>query len=134
MKKSILVFTAFILTGCASITDAPKNIVGFSTRDMEAARSQATTADFQADFTGVFDTVLDVAKDNNYYVFSQDEIRGLIVLMNIPGFVDTTEVGVFISSLKGGAFRVEISSRSSPTKEAVAKAVLGKLEEKFKKI
>jgi hypothetical protein len=134
MKKTILVFTAFVLTGCATIADAPKNIVGFSTRDMEAARVKATTADFQADFTGVFDTVLALAKENNYYVFTQDEVRGLIVLMNIPGFVDTTEVGVFITPLKGGAFRVEVSSRSSPAKEAVAKAILGKLEEKFKKI
>jgi len=134
MKKSMLVlFSACLLTGCATVADVPKSIIGSSTKDIEAARVKATTADIQADFTGVFDTVLDVAKENKYYVFSQDEVRGLIVLMNIPGCVDTTEVGVFISHLKGGTFRVEISSRSSPAKEAVAKLILGKLEEKFKK-
>jgi uncharacterized protein YceK len=134
MKKTILVFAVFVLTGCATIADTPKNVIGFSTRDMEVALVKATTEDFQADFTGLFDTVLDVAKENKYYIFTQDEVRGLIVLMNIPGFVDTTEVGVFITPLKVGAFMVEVSSRSSPAKEAVAKVILGKLEDKFKKI
>jgi hypothetical protein len=134
MKKSILLLVACALSGCATVTDAPKNIVGISTRGIEAARVEASSGDFQADFTGLYDAVLAVAKENNYYIFSQDEVRGLIVFMNVPGFVDTTEVGIFISPLKSGEFRVEVSSRSAPAKEAVASVIFEKLADRYKKV
>ena len=125
---------AFAFSGCATIAETPKNIIGISTKGIENARVDATREDFRGDFTGIYDAVLGVAKDNKFHVFSQDEIRGLIVLMNVPGFVDTTEVGVFISPLKSGEFRVEVSSRSVPAKEAVSKIIFEKLERKYFKI
>jgi hypothetical protein len=134
MKKPILLFVVFIFSGCATIVEAPKSVIGISTMDVEKVRASAATGIFQGDFTGIYDAVLAVAKENNYYVFSQDEVRGVIVLMNIPSYVDTTEVGIFISPVKSNEFKVEVSSRSSPAREDVAKVILGKLEETFKKI
>ena len=134
MKRSILLFVVFIFSGCATIAEAPKSVIGISTRDVDKVRASAATGVFQGDFTNIYDAVLAVAKESSFYVFSQDEVRGVIVLMNIPGYVDTTEVGVFISPLKSGEFKVEVSSRSSPAREDVAKIILGKLEEKYKKI
>jgi hypothetical protein len=55
--------------------------------------------------------------------------------MNIPGVVDTTEVGVFLTRLPKGqeGVRVELTSRSSPAKKTVAKLLFPELSEKFKK-
>jgi hypothetical protein len=134
MKELILLSVVFIFSGCATFLEGPKSVIGISTRDVEGVRKNAATEDFQGDFTGIYDAVLAIAKEKNFFVFSQDEVRGVIVLMNIPGYVNTTEVGIFISPLKSGEFRVEISSRSSPVKEDVSAVIFGKLEEKFKKI
>jgi hypothetical protein len=134
MKKSILFLVVCALSGCATVAEAPKNIIGISTKGIETARVDASFGDFQADFTGLYDAILAIADKNSYYIFSQDEVRGLIVLMNVPGFVDTTEVGIFISPRKSGEFRVEVSSKSAPAKEAVASVIFEKLADKYKKI
>ena len=134
MKKMLIISSVFLLAGCASLVDAPKNIMGISTRDLDEARVHAAAQDLHADLADVFSAVVDIAKERKYYIFSKDESRGLIVLMNIPGCVDTTEVGVYLSSLEGGDVRVEVASRSTPAQVAVAEHVLADLEVKFKKV
>ena len=64
----------------------------------------------------------------------KDEVRSFMVVMNIPGCVDTTEVGVFFTDLpRQQGVKVELSSRSSPAKKAVAKVLFSELNDRFKK-
>ena len=123
------------LTGCASLWDAPQNVLGFSRRDMDAARGSAASAVYHADFLDVYEAILDIATKSKYHVFLKDEVRGFIVLMDVPGMVDTTEVGVYVTSLAGGGrVRVEVSSRSTPAKRVVAERILNALAESFQAI
>ncbi|MBF0122297.1 MAG: hypothetical protein HQL21_02670 [Candidatus Omnitrophica bacterium] len=134
MKKLIVIFSFVFCSGCATLWDAPKNIVGFSTKDMEDARSESLYQSYQGDFLGIFQAIIEIANENKYYVFSQDEVRGMAIIMNIPGAVDTTEVGVFLTSLDTGNVKVELSSRSAPAKKTVAQVLFLDLGKKFKKI
>ena len=135
MKKYFLVVLIVTsLAGCASSKDFPKVLLGTSTRDLESARSNSIYQDYPYSKAACFDAILRIVNKNKYYVFIQDPARGLIVLMSIPDFVDTTEVGVFITELpKDQGVRVEFSSQSTPAKRAVAKFLFGELSDFFNK-
>ena len=135
MKKIIVMSSLIFCSGCTTLCDAPKNIIGFSTKDIEVARAESLYQSYQGEFSDVFNAVIDIAKENKYYIFTKDEIRGMIILMDIPGAVDTTEVGVFVTSLEGKkGVKVELSSRSTPAKRTVAQGLFLNLGKKFSKI
>ena len=107
--------------------------MGTSTKDLEAGKVDSIYQVYPCAVEACFQAVIDVARDSKYYVFMKDEVRGLVVLMNIPGFVDTTEVGVFFTELpKQQGVKIELSSRSSPAKKAVAKVLFSELSGRFK--
>ena len=115
-------------SGCASLWDAPKNILGYSTREMEEARATSSYLVYQTDLKSAFDAVADIVTDKSLYVHIKDELRGMIVVMNVPGVVDTTEVGIFFTAQENGV-KVEVSSRSTPAKKAVALMLFSALPE-----
>lgn len=135
MKKYLtVVLIAVSFFGCASLKDFPKVVLGTSTRELEAARSNSIYQDYPYKKAACFDALLRIISKNKYHVFIQDPARGLIVVMNIPNYVDTTRVGIFINELpQGEGVRVEFSSRSTPAKRAVAKLLFGELSDFFKK-
>jgi hypothetical protein len=133
MNRTIILFLLVFSSGCASLWDSPKNIVGVSVRDLQEMRVESLYQAYPAEYSDVFSAVLDVAKDEKYHVFSKSQDRGLIVLMNIPGCVDTTEVGVFLTRLGDREIKVELSSRSTPAKRAVAQRLFIDLEKRFPK-
>ncbi len=135
MKKILPIIAVMIsLSGCSVLQDAPANIAGGSVRALEDARVDSVYQSYPCEMGACFDAVLTIAKDKGYYVFSKDRIRGFVVLMNIPGCVDTTEVGVFLSeSLRGSGILVELSSRSSLAKKAVARILFAELAARFAK-
>ena len=135
MKKIFLLFfLVVVFTGCATVKDVSRNFAGTSTRDLEAGKADSVYQVYSCSMADCFAAVTDVADENNYYTFMQDEARGLIVIMNIPGCVDTTEVGIFFTALSGQqGTRIELSSRSSPAKKEVAKVLFSELNDRFKK-
>ncbi|NLE65630.1 MAG: hypothetical protein GX606_06925 [Elusimicrobia bacterium] len=119
-------------TGCASLWDAPANILGFSRRDIQEARKDATYQMYAAERGDVYAAVLEVATEAKYDIFLQDEVRGVVVVMGIPGLVNTTEVGIFLSSARNSpGVKVEIASRSTPAQRAVGQVLFSALREKF---
>lgn len=122
-------------SGCASLWDAPKNIVGVSIRDMEDARGGSIYQSYACTFEECFKAVAEISAANEYNVFLKDGLRGVIVLMNVPKAVETTEVGVFFTVLdRQKGVKVEVSSRSSPAKRTVAVLLFAELTQKFSKI
>ncbi len=135
MKKLFLVICCVaIFPACAALRDAPAGIAGVSTKALESARVDSIYQTYPCDIDACFDAVSAIAVKNGYYIFSSDRARGLVVLMKIPGCVDTTEVGVFLSQAPlGEGVVVELSSRSSLAKKTAAKALLSDLADRFKK-
>ena len=135
MKKTILILlSVFFLVGCSTLKDVSQNCLGVSTKDLEAGKADSIYQVYPCSVVACFEAVADIAHKNKYYIFSKDEEHGLLVLMNIPGCVDTTEVGVFLSELpKQKGVKIELSSRSSPAKKIVAKILFSDLNDRFKK-
>lgn len=134
-KVYILLLSSFLLCGCAAIVDAPRNILGFSRRSLSAPRENSFYQVYQASPAEVFGSVVEVLEKEKYHIFTKDEIRGFIAVIEIPGVVNTTEVAVFMSGQTGGrGVKVELSSRSTPARRIVAGLLFSKLGEKFRKI
>ena len=70
-------------------------------------------------------------KPRQFYVFIQDQIKKHLVVIDVPGSVDTTEVGIFFVPLSDKNLRLEVSSLSSRAKKTVSDIVFGVLTEKF---
>jgi hypothetical protein len=64
-------------------------------------------------------------------IFLQDRVKSLIVLMNVPGCVDTTEVGLFFVTVDTGKTRVEVSSLSEIAKMNTAEIIFPELAKNF---
>ena len=135
MKKIFLILLSVLaLAGCSTLKTVSQNFMGVSTKDLEAGKADSIYQVYPCRMEACFDAVTDIAHKSKYYIFMSDEIRELIVLMNIPGCVDTTEVGVFFTDLpKGQGVKIELSSRSSPAKKSVAKLLFSELNARFKK-
>ncbi len=135
MIKTLTVICCLVgLSGCSALSDMPASVAGVSVRALEDARVDAIYQSYPCAINACFDAIMNVAGEKGYYIFSKDRVRGLVVLMKIPGCVDTTEVGVFLSeSLHGEGILVELSSRSLLAKKTVAKALFTALAARFKK-
>ena len=65
---------------------------------------------------------------NSYLIFQKDEVKGYVVIMGIPGYVNTTEVGIFLVEVSDNETRVEMSSLSTNAKRAAAKTLFKGLD------
>ncbi|NTV28507.1 MAG: hypothetical protein HGA80_00305 [Candidatus Omnitrophica bacterium] len=133
MKRIWVVLVAFMVCGCAAVVDAPRNIIGFSMRDIEDVRGQSIYQSYNCELDKCFSAAIYIAEDKKLQVFMKDERRFVLVLMGVPGVVDTTEVGLFFSAIDKGV-RVEVASRSSQARRIVARMIFGEMDNRFTKI
>lgn len=128
------------MMGCSPVIELAKSIWGSSTRALEKARSDAVKQTFSCTRDKCFDDIVDFAQvslsaedleKKNYEVFIKDRKRGLIVVMDVPGCTDTTEVGIFLTDLAPSGVTIEISSLSENAKHNVADMLLGYLSLKY---
>lgn len=70
---------------------------------------------------------------HRFDVFIKSRVKQHIVVLGIPGNVDTTEVGIFFDET-GGDVKIEISSLSTSAKRTVAKAIFEGLSLQFTKV
>lgn len=145
IKKRVFIFLSagcFIsgTAGCASVLDIPKKIWGSSTRALEAARSDASAKVFTCTPDACFDAVVAMTVDDlkaapprgrMLDLFLKDIRRRRLVLMKVPGAVDTTEVGVFFTVLDKDRTRVEVSSLSTNAKLTAASLIFAELARIF---
>jgi len=75
-----------------------------------------------------------VPKTAQFYVFQKSLEKGYIVVMHIPGAVDTTEVGIFFTPLDSDRVRVEIASLSTHAKITVSRIVYDELNAMFTEV
>jgi len=67
----------------------------------------------------------------SFSIFLQDRIRCHIVVMDVPGNIDTTEVGIFFAPAGVASVTVDISSLSSSAKRRVSEVVFPELDRLF---
>lgn len=151
------------LGGCAALKEEAKKLWGSSTQALEEARNESLKASFFCPWETCFDSVVRYAnvetqhildekinaekmnqpdnptdeqtvKAKNFEVFLQDRRRRIIVLMGVPGSVNTTEVGVFFTPLENAATAVEVSSLSTSAKIKAADILFSQLGKEFQVI
>jgi len=130
-----------LLASCTTLSEIPKSVWGSSTKALEAARVDAPSRTFDCDFAACMDVVEgltfeDLDQDppllKQFSLFSQNRRTGVIVLMDVPGMIKTTEVGVFFDPLwdKEGV-KVDISSRSDHAEQNASDIIFAELSSQF---
>lgn len=140
MTKSLLIILIVVFSGCAQLTETSKVVLGTSTKALEEGRIDAIKKSYSCSYQECFYAVLSLGRkeelepmseDKYFDVFSNKMDKDYLVVMGVPGNVDTTEVGIFFSRRSLKAVEVEITSRSSSAKRKVAKAVFKELDMRF---
>ena len=132
-KFAVCIFIGLSLTGCSHVKEFTKKLWGSSTRALEDARIDAIRKSFACRYEDCFDEVLKIVKEENLYVFIKDKMREHIVLLEVPGSVDTTEVGIFFTDYDDQT-RVDISSLSEQARITVAGIVFPKLSKVYAEV
>ena len=132
MKSLIIFVVAFMLTGCAVVAEPFKMLWGSSTRALEQARPDAIRATFPFALAECMSYVRKIVTDNRITIFIDNPQRDFLVLIHIPGSVDTTEVGIFFAEEgtpgQDALTRIEVSSLSRTAKEAVSTLIFSELK------
>ncbi len=128
LKVLVVGILVFASAGCAFVTEVGKTLWGSSTREMEKRRVDAITRTYHKGYWDCMEAVLKVIEENHYLIFQKDEVRGHVVVMGIPGYINTTEVGIFFVEISDNEVRIELSSLSTNAKRAVAKALFKGLD------
>ena len=131
MKKYFAFALVGLICGCGHAAEFTKQIWGSSTKALEEARSDASVKSFNCDYEECFDAVLGIAKKNKLTIFINEKKRSRLVLMGIPGSVDTTEVGVFFLTFSARETKIEVTSLSLQAKEKAAEMIFKYLGEQF---
>ena len=134
MRFALVLITLMMCSSCMIIdggVEVGKTIWGSSTRALENAKRKAITKTYDKEYWTCVRAALEVVKKNNWTIFKKDEVQGYLVLMGIPGAVDTTEVGVFFEELSDEKIHIEITSLSTNAKRKVAKALFHGLDIAF---
>ncbi len=163
MKWVYFVVAILSLGGCAALKEEAKKLWGSSTQALEEARNESLKASFSCPWETCFDSVVRYAnvetqqvldekinaekmnqpdnpadeqtvKAKNFEVFLEDRRRRIIVLMGVPGSVNTTEVGVFFTPLENATTAVEVSSLSTSAKIKAADILFSQLGKEFQVI
>ncbi len=136
-----LLFSIIAVSGCSHVVELSKTLWGSSTRALEKARENADDKTFECSIDECFDAALSLAKEDEaqdskskkvFDLFLVNRQKQHIVVMGVPGSVNTTEVGVFFVDAGAKATRVEVSSLSSNARQRVSEIIFKELEEQFK--
>ncbi len=140
LSMAIILGVAVCLSGCETI----KIMLGTSIKHLEKARVDGVTMSFDCAFEECFDAVLSLATNEDmgdsmsgekpFEIFKKDRVKSYIVVMGLQGNIDTTEAGIFFTTLEGQGTRIEISSLSTSAKEKVSKAVFRELNLRYNHI
>lgn len=157
MKRPYLLCFLFLsfLVGCARLHEGAKAVWGSSTKALEDSRADATVKNYDCSADACFDTLVGIIRRGDqkeagtkekvvkqgvvlaspgYEIFLNDRKKRQLIVMGVPGSVDTTEVGIFVSPGATRGSKVEIVSLSPGAQETVSAALLNELGKVFPEI
>lgn len=121
-----LAFCIFNFTGCLSVKEYCKGVLGISTKSLEKGRKDAILKTLNFDYFTTFTMTLDALKKIGAYAYAKDIKRHLIAVY--VSSEDTTAVGVFFKEIDAANTQVEVSSPSTYAKELIADKLFKILE------
>jgi hypothetical protein len=115
--------------------EVSRTVWGSSTRVLENERVRAVRDVYSFDYQTCYDAIVDLSEDASigmavYRIFQERPDEGMFVVMKVPGSVDTTEVGIFLTSIKKMETAVEVASLSQFAKRYVADAIRDRMAQK----
>lgn len=121
MKRLFFIFLVFFsVAGCAHVEEAAKQIWGSSISHLERERPNGVSDTFTMSLDACFREVERIIVYYRGSVYLKDEKKRYLAAMGFKGFVDTTEVGIFFTSLDSGHTKVEVASMSPRLMRRVA--------------
>ncbi len=100
---------------------------------IETPEEKAQREEKEAEQEGLFKAV-DLLADQGFKIFIKNPRKKLLVIYNIPGSVDTTEVGVFFVPADDKKVIVEVSSLSTHAKQTAARIIFEKLAKQYTEV
>ncbi len=132
MKRAIFLVIALLgynviaLTGCASLKEGAKCVLGTSTQELEEGRIKAVTKKFNLSASDCYAKVLNAVTIAQHYVYAKDINKMIAIYVSSD---DTTAAGIFFNEIDANNTEVQISSPSTFVKEVIAKEVFAALEQ-----
>ncbi|MDD8050951.1 MAG: hypothetical protein PHG55_06375 [Verrucomicrobiota bacterium] len=126
-----LLTMAFLATGCAGVRETTRSVVGVSVRKLEDARANALRSEWVCTPEQCFGFTAARAKESGLLVLQENRPRLYLVITQIPGVVNSSEVGVFFVPIGPRLTRVEIASPSELAKRKLSQWLLSVLPEEF---
>lgn len=136
----MVICVAFALGGCSPAVEIARALWGSSTRALERSRGEAVRQTFRCSLDEAMDRVVDLSRDDltvtpvrkRYFeIFSENRVKGIIVVMKVPGHIDTTEVGIFFVPQDDRSTLVEVASLSLNAKQVVSEIVFSALKKNY---
>jgi hypothetical protein len=121
----LCVYFVISTSGCAAITEGAKGVAGISTRALEEARKDAITKAFNYDYFTCYTKILDILKQIDAYIYTQDIKRHMIAIY--VSEQDTTPVGLFFKEIDANNTQIEVSSPSTYAKELISTKIFSAL-------
>lgn len=113
------------ISGCASIKEGTKCLIGVSTKVLEDGRKTAVSKSFNYDYKTSYAKVNDALSAIKAYYYKKDYKRHMIAVYF--SHTDTTPVGLFFKEIDANNTLIEVSSPSTFAKESVAKRVFARV-------
>ena len=111
----------FLLSGCTTLKETARGVLGVSTKQIVDARSNSLSKSFNCDYQLCQKKVREALTDIKAYIYWEDTSQSLIAVY--VSETDTTPVGVFFKVIDANNTQVELSSPSTYAKEEMAKKV-----------
>ncbi len=129
MKRLLFLFLAFyFMTGCTHVKEAVKQIWGSSISHLEKERPNGMSESFAMPLDACFQGVERIIIFYGGDVYLKDEKKRYLAAMGFKGSVDTTQVGIFFTTLDDNHTKVEVVSMSPRLMKRVAGFVFAGLK------
>ena len=128
MRISVILIFSFmlLLSGCATIKEDAKKILGVSTKALEEGRKEAIKKQFNYDYNTCYNKIKAILKENGSYIYAQGLKKHMLAVY--VSEQDTTPVGLFFKEIGTANTQIEVSSPSTYAKELISTKVFSELE------
>jgi hypothetical protein len=115
-----------LLSGCATVIEGTKGVLGISTKSLEEGRKDAIAKSFNYDYSTCYAKTQGILKQIDAYIYAQDKKKSMIAIY--VSETDTTPVGLFFKEIDTNNTQIEVSSPSKYAKETIAKRLFAIME------
>jgi hypothetical protein len=118
-------FLVGLVSGCSTLGEGSRCLLGVSTSEVEAARKDALVTTVSLDYDSAFAKTEEALKSMKAYIYVKNPQKKMIAAY--ASEEDTTPVGIFFKQNDSNSTQIEVSSPSSAIKEAIAQKLFALL-------